>query len=108
MQAQEGRPRLPLELGLGARASTNQVLAAARAAVAGAPVAAPRAAAAAGGGDENFVVSKGDRLSGVSEVRAMSKTVEELKHMLGAATIEDIVPRFNMILHHKAGQAASQ
>ena len=96
-------------LGLGARASTSQVLAAVRAVVAGAPMAAPRAAAAAdGGGDENFVVSKGDRLSGVSEVRAMSKTVEELKHMLGAATIEDIVPRFNMILHHKAGQAARQ
>ena len=94
-------------LGLGARASTNQVLAAVRAVVAGAPAAAPRAAAVAGG-DENFVVSKGDRLSGVSEVRAMSKTVEELKHMLGAATIEDIVPRFNMILHHKAGQAARQ
>jgi len=47
-----------------------------------------------------------EQLSGVTEVRQMSKVVEELKHMLGAATIDDIVPRFNMILHHKASQAA--
>ena len=72
----------------------------------GAPPA-PRATAQQAAG-ENFVVSKGsvEQLSGVTEVRQMSKVVEELKHMLGAATIDDIVPRFNMILHHKASQAA--
>ena len=57
---------------------------------------------------ENYVVSRSSKqdLVGVDQVREMSKVLRELKVMLGAKAVDDIIPRFNMILHHKAAEAA--
>ena len=57
---------------------------------------------------ENYVVTKSSKqdLVGVEQVREMSKVLRELRVMLGAQAVDDIIPRFNMILHHKAAEAA--